>query len=103
MLVQRKTGSLPAFTKGHVGTSEPSPFLGRRKAVIGLTSMAISALAAPHVARAAIRRVRFGHNSAPDSLFGLGGEEFANAVAADPVLEACSRSMCLGMRNWAMT
>ncbi len=41
---------------------------------------------APHVARAAVRRVRFAHGSPEQSPSGAGVKAFAAAVAADPVL-----------------
>lgn len=62
---------------------KPYAATSRRAAMLGL---AASALALPHIARAAPRRVRFGHNGAVDSHFGRGGQEFADAVAADPVI-----------------
>lgn len=56
--------------------------LTRRLALGGLAT----ALATPHVARAAVRSVRIGFNSTDDSLFGLGAIALAKAVAEDPVL-----------------
>jgi tripartite ATP-independent transporter DctP family solute receptor len=67
--------------------------LSRRVALAG---MAGSALAAPHIARAAIRRVRFGHNNSDTSQFGQGGQAFAEAVAADPLLGSVLKIEILG-------
>jgi tripartite ATP-independent transporter DctP family solute receptor len=40
----------------------------------------------PHIARAAVRTVRFAYNNPDDSQIGRGGRAFAEAVAADPAL-----------------
>ncbi len=70
--------------------------LRRRRAVLGLAGAAVAALSAPHVARAAPRRVRFGHNNTDDSHFGRGGQAFADAVAADDRLKDVLKISVLG-------
>ena len=65
--------------------------LGRRTVLAGLAGASAVALAAPHVARAATRTARFGHNNADASQFGQGGIVLAQAVAADPVLNGVLR------------
>ena len=55
-----------------------------RRAVI--MTAAMSPLAAPHIARAAPRIIKLGHNAVDDSQFGAGSIAFAAAVAADPDL-----------------
>jgi tripartite ATP-independent transporter DctP family solute receptor len=67
--------------------------LGRRAVVLGLSG---AALCAPHVARAAQRRLRFGHNNTDISHFGRGGQAFADAVAADETLKAVIKIDILG-------
>ena len=57
--------------------------LARRTLIAGLASVA---LAAPHVARAAVRVARFGHNNTDDSHYGQAATTFAAAVAAEPSL-----------------
>jgi tripartite ATP-independent transporter DctP family solute receptor len=47
---------------------------------------AAGVLAAPHIARAAVRTVRFGHNNTAESQYGRGSDAFAQAVAEDPEL-----------------
>lgn len=69
-----------------MGNPTPPSRPNRRRVVAGLASLAASGLAAPHVARAAVRPARIGHNNAPDSHFNLGAVAFAEAVAADPIL-----------------
>jgi tripartite ATP-independent transporter DctP family solute receptor len=54
-------------------------------------ALATAALATPHVARAAIRVIRFGHNNTDGSHYGRATAAFAQAVAADPVLAAAIR------------
>lgn len=60
--------------------------VSRRTLLAGMAGLAVGGLAAPHVARAAVRTVRFGHNNTDDSHYGKGSLAFARAVAADPVL-----------------
>lgn len=48
-------------------------------------------LAAPHVARAAARTIRLGHNAAPTANYGRCAQVFAEAVAAHPVLSGVLR------------
>ena len=60
--------------------------VSRRVFFNALAGGAVAALTAPHVARAAQRTARFGHNNTDDSHFGLGASAFAAAVAADPAL-----------------
>lgn len=63
------------------------PRLIRRRGVLaGIAGFSAAVLAAPHVARAAVKVARFGHNNADNSHFGRGGYALAEAVAADPVL-----------------
>jgi tripartite ATP-independent transporter DctP family solute receptor len=67
----------------------PMPYLksshpGRRRMVA--SGLAAAVLTAPHIARAAIRIARFGHNNVDESHFGQGAFAFAAAVAADPLL-----------------
>jgi TRAP-type C4-dicarboxylate transport system substrate-binding protein len=45
----------------------------------------------PHVARAAARTIRLGHNNAPNAPFGFGAQAMADAVAAHPVLGSVLR------------
>jgi tripartite ATP-independent transporter DctP family solute receptor len=61
--------------------------ISRRHAIGGLAA----ALAAPHVARAATRVIRFGHNNTDESHYARGTAAFAAAVAADPALSAAVR------------
>lgn len=70
--------------------------VGRRLVVAGMAGIAVSALAAPHVARAAPRAVRFGHNNTEESHFGRGSAAFAEAVAADPVLNGALKIEVFG-------
>lgn len=58
----------------------------RRGVLAGIAGISAAVLAAPHVARAAARTARFGHNNVDMSNFGRGGAALAEAVAADPVL-----------------
>lgn len=60
--------------------------MGRRTTVKTWGCLVAIGLAAPHVARAAVRTVRFGHNNPEPSSLGRGATAFAAAVAADPVL-----------------
>ena len=62
-----------------------SSTLGRRQAATRLACLAAT-LAMPHIARAAARTARIGHNNADASQIGQGGVAFASAVAADPIL-----------------
>ena len=57
--------------------------IGRRTM---LASAVSAALAAPHIARAAVRVARIGHNGPPGSAFDLGSAVLASAVAASAVL-----------------
>jgi hypothetical protein len=66
-------------------TLTPTQKTSRRRTLAGLI-LAGAALAAPHVARAAVRAARFGHNNPNESHYGQGAIVFAKAVAADPVL-----------------
>jgi len=52
---------------------------------------AAAVLAAPHIAHAATRPLRLGHNNTDDSHYGQGARTFAEAVAADPVLAGVIR------------
>jgi tripartite ATP-independent transporter DctP family solute receptor len=65
--------------------AKPSP-ANRRNFIAGLTGVAVTALAAPHIARAAPRTVRFGHTNPDQSHLGRGATVFAEAVASDPVI-----------------
>ena len=67
-----------------------------RRAVVGSLACLQTALAAPHVARAAVRTVRFGHNNADNSQFGQGAAAFAQAVEADPVIGGVLRIAMYG-------
>ncbi len=58
----------------------------RRSIITGLAGLATATLAMPHVARAAVRTLRCGHNNTEASHYGQGSTAFAKAVAADPVL-----------------
>lgn len=60
--------------------------LSRRTLMAGLTGAAAGGLAAPHVARAASRAIRIGHNNTDTSHYGRGTLAFAEAVAANPAL-----------------
>ena len=60
--------------------------ISRRTLVTALGAAATAVLATPHVARAASRTARIGHNNSDNSHFGLGAKAFADAVAADPAL-----------------
>ncbi len=60
----------------------------RRVLMAGLPT---SVLAAPHVARAATRVVRVGHNGTDASHYGQGGIALAAAVAADPAINGAVR------------
>ncbi len=60
--------------------------IGRRNVVSGIAGVFLAGLAAPHVARAAVRTARIGHNNTDQSHFGRGATVFAEAVAADPIL-----------------
>jgi TRAP-type transport system periplasmic protein len=71
------------------------PTLTRRAVVSGLAGLP-TALAAPHVARAAVRVARFGHNNADSSQFGQGAAAFAQAVEADPVIGGMLRIRVYG-------
>lgn len=51
-----------------------------------LAGIGLAALAAPRLARAAVRTVRLGHNNVPEAPFGQGAQAIADAVAAHPVL-----------------
>lgn len=62
--------------------------LSRRTALAGFTA---AVLAAPHIARAAQRAVRFGHNNTDGSHYGRGATAFAEAVAANPGLSSTLR------------
>ena len=55
-----------------------------RRATLGLAVSA--ALGTPHIARAATRAVRIGHNGLPGTTYDQGCRVLANAVAANPVL-----------------
>ncbi len=55
-----------------------------RRGVLG--SAAAAGLAMPHVARAAVRVVRLGHNNPDNTHFDQGSKTLAAAAAADPVL-----------------
>jgi tripartite ATP-independent transporter DctP family solute receptor len=66
-------------------------FVLRRQVMLGVGACGGLALAMPHVARAAARVVRFGHNNTDPSHFGMGAVAFAAAVAADPVLSGVLR------------
>ncbi len=57
----------------------------RRTVIAGAAALACI-LAAPRIARAAVRAVRIGHNNPDDALTGRGAIAFAKAVAANPVL-----------------
>jgi tripartite ATP-independent transporter DctP family solute receptor len=59
--------------------------------VIGFAGLVSGAMAAPHVARAATRVIRFGHNNTDESHYARGSAAFAAAVAADPALSAAVR------------
>ena len=63
-----------------------SHILSRRNALAGLAGLSVAGLAMPHVARAAARTLRFGHNNTEDSHYGHGGAAFAQAIAAHPAL-----------------
>lgn len=58
----------------------------RRRTLATLGGATALVLAAPHVARAAIRTVRFAHNNSDESHYGQGAIAFARAVAASPEL-----------------
>jgi tripartite ATP-independent transporter DctP family solute receptor len=58
----------------------------RRDFIAGFTALTFAGLAAPHVARAAPRTVRFGHTNPDQSHLGRGAIVFAEAVASDPVI-----------------
>ncbi len=62
--------------------------MSRRAAVHAIAGLATIGLAAPHIARAAVRTVRCGHNQTMQSHYGRGTLAFAEAVAADPVLRS---------------
>jgi tripartite ATP-independent transporter DctP family solute receptor len=58
----------------------------RRKFIAGMTGLVATGLAAPPVARAAPRTIRFGHAITETSHVGRGAIAFAEAVASDPVI-----------------
>jgi tripartite ATP-independent transporter DctP family solute receptor len=60
----------------------------RRVGLAWITAAAGLGIAAPHIARAAVRTIRFGQNNTDDSHYGHGSRAFAEAVAADPVLSS---------------
>jgi tripartite ATP-independent transporter DctP family solute receptor len=60
--------------------------LTRRSVIAGLSIVTSTSLAAPHVARAAPRTLRLGHNAVDLSHFGQGAIAFSKAVAADPLI-----------------
>ena len=58
----------------------------RRTLLASTTAAAVTLLSAPHVARAAVRVVKLGHNSVATSQYGAGCLAFAEAAAAHPDL-----------------
>ena len=62
--------------------------ISRRTILAGASGLAVVGLAMPHIARAAARPLRFGHNNTDSSHYGRGAADFAQAVAANPVLSS---------------
>ena len=65
--------------------------ISRRMALAGLTGFAAAGLAAPHIARAAVRTIRLGHNNTDESHYNRGSVAFAKAAAANDVLAGVVR------------
>jgi TRAP-type C4-dicarboxylate transport system substrate-binding protein len=70
------------MVEGYLGTSMRK-LLNRRRL---LTTTMASALTIPHIARAAPRIIKLGHNSADTSQYGAGALALAAAVAQHPDL-----------------
>jgi tripartite ATP-independent transporter DctP family solute receptor len=68
-------------------TVSDSPVNASRRAILrAAVAGGMAALAAPHVARAAVNKVRLAHAFPDESHFGQGARAFAEAVAAHPAL-----------------
>lgn len=59
-----------------------------RRQLIGAVVAGAGVLAAPHVARAALRTLKLGHTDPEKGLYADGARAFAAAVAADPLLSS---------------